>query len=214
MVVGHLLFVNTETLASIFTLPPDARPPVHTLDATHPFRQGWAPSKFIGTDDSFVFTMGNTLRNQGSVNRCSVASVQPSLALRLAPEATPLDQRNDFTDAPYQGEVFFVRGTGSARVVRQETTLTEARYTAETTARLVLNQNYHQGWWVELRPDEHSPSFIPAFPHESMSAVIVPAGEGTITFRYRTPLLGLGMLTTALGLTVALTLCRAGVRRP
>lgn len=200
IVIGNLIFVNTETLDGTFVVPP---PP--NVDA--PFRQGWARQRFDGVQDSFPFTMENTARNAGSVNRCSVASVRPSGALRIPPEDRPNEVGSEFTDEPYQGEAFFLLGRGTATVETFRTSEVTVRYTAETPSTLVLNQNYHPGWSVRNLGDGNGGTrVVPAFGERGLVAANVGPDAGTAVFSYTPPGLGLGMLTSAAGLGAALWL--------
>jgi len=200
IVIGNLIFVNTETLAGIFVI-------TTPLKQDHAFRQGWAQQRFVGTEDSFPFTMKNTALNQGSVNRCSVASVRPSGALRIPPEDRPNEVGREFTDEPYQGEAFVLEGRATATVETFRTSEVAVRYSAETPAILALNQNYHPGWSVrDLGKGNGEVNVLPAFGKRDLVAAEIGPGSGTAVFSYTPSFLGLGLLTSAVGLGTALWL--------
>ncbi|TSC72496.1 MAG: hypothetical protein G01um101438_580 [Parcubacteria group bacterium Gr01-1014_38] len=199
--IGHLIFVNTETLAGTFVVPP---PPAQE----EPFRQGWARNRLVGIEDSFVFTMENTLRNRGSINRCSVAGIRPTGALRMPPPRDPGGEvAAEFQDAPYRGEAFLLEGQGTAAVEEQTTNRVRVRYQTSSPALLALNQNYHPGWRTSRRSTEQDrPREEPATFVQGLVATVLPPGSGTVTFSYTTPALRAGMLTTAFGMLAALWL--------
>lgn len=206
IVIGNLIFVNAETLSGTFVVPPPPGVPRGAPPAVDtPFRQGWARQRFDGVQDSFSFTMERTVRNSGSVNRCSVASVRPSGALRIPPEDRPNEVGSEFTDEPYQGEAFFLQGRGTAAVETFRTSAVAVRYVAETQSTLALNQNYHPGWSVRLRSEGNGETrVLPAFGERDLVAANVGPGAGTAVFSYTPPFLGLGLLTSAFGLGTAL----------
>lgn len=198
--IGHLIFVNTETLAGTFVVPPPEREEA-------PFRQDWARNRHVGVEDSFVFTMENTLRNRGSINRCSVASIRPTGALRL-PVPRPGEERaGEFHDLPYLGEAFLLDGQGSVTVEEQMTNRVRVRYETKTPALLVLNQNFHAGWRVaHATADAPASPDVPAAALQGLVATSLPEGLGTVTFSYETPGLGAGLLASVFGLLATLWL--------
>lgn len=196
LVIGHFIYVNTETFASTFVVP--SPPPRATR-----FRQGWAALRFAGTADSFPFTMENTARNQGSINRCSVAAVRPG-ALRLPPADHDREIAAEFTDKPYRGEAFLLTGKGTTTVQSQQTSAVSVDYAADTPATIVLNQNYHPGWAVTQGGADVAGQPTDAFPLRGLVATGVGPGRGTLLFTYRPPALGLGLLASAAGLGLAL----------
>lgn len=211
MVIGHLLFVNTETLATTFTVPPP-RESRSAIDVSRPFQQGWASPRRVGTEDSYPVTFLNTIQNMGSVNRCSVASVKPSGEIRLPPEHAPDGASREFLDVPYSGEAFFTDGSGSVTMVRQQTSRASLRYERARPGVVALNQNYHQGWTATLESAGGGQSPLPVTAWNGLAAVSVPAGSGTVLFAYRTPFLGLSLTVTVLSIAFALALWRSGLR--
>lgn len=197
LLIGHLIFVNTNTFATIFTVPP---PP----SAARAFTQGWAERKLEGTEDSFLFTTANTARNQGSLNRCSVAGIVASTELRLPDSDRDAETPREFRELPYEGEAFLVGGHGSVRVTEQRTSEVIAAYEAGATgAVLALNQNFHPGWTAEIRPADGPPLRPDMSPRNGIVAVELPPGRGEVTLSYDAPLLGTGLLTSAVGTLLA-----------
>ncbi|MDP3685846.1 MAG: hypothetical protein Q8R32_03365 [bacterium] len=200
--IGHLIFVNTETLAGTFVVPPPK------TEET-PFRQGWARNRLVGIKDSFLFTAENTLRNRGSINRCSIAGIRPTGALRLPRASSGEDVAAEFQDAPYLGEAFLTQGQGAAMVEEQTTNRVRVRYETSTVALLTLNQNYHAGWRVSRVPmSQTQEQKEHAFPLDGLVGTWLPPGAGTVIFSYSTPALGVGILTSTVGLCIALWLWR------
>lgn len=209
IVIAHLVFVNSETLAQTFTIPP---PP----SVEQPFQQGWAPPYVRSDQDSFPLTYANAVQNMGSLNRCSIASVQPSAELRLPEQPADRDVAESTLDRPYEGEAFLQAGTGTATVERQGTSEVAVRYDVDTPAILALNQNFHPGWTVEDEPEgTRGGGAKPATPRAGLVTTDVEPGVGTITFSYTPPGLGLGFGVSALGLALGLWLWRRGsAQRP
>lgn len=199
LVIGHLIFVNTNTLADAFVVPPP-----QTFEQN--FRQGWARRFTARTNDSFPLTMENTVQNRGSVNRCSVAGVAPSSALRLPSDGLPEDAAHEYRDAPYEGEAFFPDRQGMATVERQETSQVTVRYDARAHTLLALNQNLHPGWVVQRHAagQKSPPASEPAMSAAGLTSTLVQAGTGRLTFTYVPPGLGVGLITSAVGLGLAL----------
>ncbi len=202
LVIGHLLFVNTETLASAF---PYQAP---TPSRAGAFEQGWAPRRLIRDQDSFPFTTQNLVDNRGSVNRCSVASVRPSGNLRLPPSQARGEVGHEFADAPYAGEAYFLEGRGTAEVTALRTADATVVVTAAAPAVLALNQNYHAGWRASV--SQGGGASVPALvtPTEGIISVHLPAGPSAVTFAYVPPGLTAGFLTSGVGLLMAVWVWR------
>lgn len=209
--ISHLIFVNSGTLANTFTVPAPAEE-LPLQDKTPPlFRQGWARPYLAGETDSFAFTADNFARNRGSLNRCSIASIRPSEALRVPKPDAPPETAAAFTDLPYEGEIFFLAGRGKATVSTYETTRVTAAYTAETTGVLALNENFHPGWRVTLDAGHEPPQTSPGEPARSLEGLVsvpVSPGSGFVTFTYRTPHLGAGLAVSLVGFAASLWLIR------
>lgn len=195
LVIGQLIFVNTETLAQTFVIPPPAA-------ADEQFQQGWAPRRDVGTDDSFPFTMANTARNRGSINRCSVAAVRPG-NLRLPSPEPGGEVAAEFVDELYTGEAFLLTGTGTATVVSQKTSEVVMTYSTETEATVVINQNYHPGWVVDVAASGSPAERRAAENARGLAATRVSPGRGTLTFTYLPPGLGAGLAASGGGLLLA-----------
>ncbi len=203
LAIGQVIFVSSNTLASTFRVAPPPGEPAA------PFRQGWARDLPVGEEDSFIFTMENTVRNHGSVNRCSVAGVYPSDHLRL-PDEPDRDRGIAFRANPYSGEAFLLTGSGTAVVEAQTTQTARVRYAAASPAILALNMNAHRGWRADVSPDGGSPRRVAAERNDRLVTIPVAAGSGVVTFRYRPPGLLGGLLVTILGAGCALWLWRRG----
>ncbi len=75
---------------------------------------------------------------------------------------------------------------------------------------LALNQNFHPGWRVRLVPDaEASVRDLPATERTYLITTELAPGTGTVTFSYVPPGLGLGLMTSALGLVLTLWVWRS-----
>lgn len=196
LALGHLLYVNTETFAGMFPLPPPRA-------AEAPFRQSLARQLTIGTEDSQVLTVENTVRNRGSLNRCSVAAVPPSGELRLPPEDLVGAVPDQFFDQPYAGEAFFLTGEGRVGITHQTTQQASVAFATRAPATLVLNQNAHPGWEVQVTPAGGAPGRREATNARGLVATTVPPGEGVAVFRYGVPGLALGLFASAVGLLAA-----------
>ncbi|TSC63673.1 MAG: hypothetical protein G01um1014106_447 [Parcubacteria group bacterium Gr01-1014_106] len=205
ILIGHMIFMNTDTLANTFIVPP---PPAREA----PFQQGWARSRHIGEKDSFAFTMENTVQNRGSMNRCSVASVRTTEALRIPLSKPGEEVAANFQDAAYLGEAFFLEGEGSATVDVHTTNRVRVRYETRTPAILAINENMHHGWSVVHDADGASSS-RPADGTSGLVTTSLSPGSGVVTFSYATPGLGAGILVTTLGIIASLSLWYLAARK-
>lgn len=202
IMIGHLIFMNTDSFSNTFTISPPA-------EENAPFRQGWARSRQVGAKDSFAFTMENTLRNRGSINRCSVASVRPVGTLRIPTSKPGEEVAADFQDAPYLGEAFLLDGQGTVTVEEYATNRVRVRYDTATPAMLALNENFHLGWRVAHNTaDADQSATTPADDVRGLVTTPLPQGSGSVTFSYTMPGLGAGIFMTALGIAASLCIWR------
>lgn len=98
---------------------------------------------------------------------------------------------------------------GAVEVVAYEAERVELKATAARPAWVVLADAYAPGW--EARVDDQPAAILRA--NYAVRAVEVPAGAHRVVFTYRTPLLRLGALLSALGMVLGVGLALWGRRR-
>jgi hypothetical protein len=138
-----------------------------------------------------------------------VATEDEALARFTAPE--PLVEGTVLVECATPLPVEARSGAGAVRVQRESPEHFTVDVRAEAPSVLVINDAYLPGWTATL--DGEPAPILPA--NVAVRAVAVPAGEHTVTMRYRTPGLvpGLwvGVLTLgALGIAVGVSRRRAG----
>jgi len=117
-------------------------------------------------------------------------------------DATRLPNMAKFPgDADYRAEVYLLRGEGGSATLTGQTLSTyRVEYQSDQDNTVVLNQNFAPGWRTSASGK--------AYERGGLVAVDVPAGEGTVEFKYvpacRTP----GLVVTILSIVAAVFFAR------
>jgi hypothetical protein len=89
-------------------------------------------------------------------------------------------------------------GQARARLLRRDTNLLEVRVTSTSGTILTIGERFDEGWRASV--DGDAAAIVRA--NALFQAVVVPPGDHVVTFRYRTPYLGLGLVLTLVGLLI------------
>ncbi|PIT98006.1 MAG: hypothetical protein COT71_03000 [Candidatus Andersenbacteria bacterium CG10_big_fil_rev_8_21_14_0_10_54_11] len=192
-IIATDLFTLANALSYQAFVLPDVYPPPPPAPAPLAYSAFTYKTRYRGDDYSRSYTAARA--GYGTLSYCSVLTPEPAV--------------RTIHDEEDNGLISVKSKSGTFELLSWSPNTVIARITATDSTDILLNTNYTKGWSVAASPPTNEKSWHPAREIAGRVAANVPAGQHTITFRYRTPGFIPGLI---ISLSALLFISATGVR--